>query len=246
MERSPRAAFLILLSCFYLAVPDLCLSQTNSLPSPPPSRLSVMRHRQGGVDEAMAAPTQVISLFASESGAILVGTPEGVYLLEGGHKRRRAAVRPQTGAHQQPELRFETFSFYRAAPRRVYAASAHNVYASNDGGAEWREVKAPDSPMPIGALAVAAENPDLIYLSRSNLLWRSADGGQSWERLNNPNRWSINEIVAPSHDRLYVATTGEGVYFSPDRGETWQPRRYCLGSQAANDGSKALPDFKTP
>ncbi|HXG65116.1 MAG TPA: hypothetical protein VNO70_08405 [Blastocatellia bacterium] len=173
----------------------------------------------------MAAPTQVISLFASESGAILVGTPEGVYLLEGGHRWRRVAARPQTGAHQRPELRFETFSFCRAAPRRVYASSARNVYVSHDGGAEWREVNAPDSPMPIGALSVSAENPDLIYLSRSNLLWRSADGGQSWERLNNPNRWSISEIVAPPHDRLYVATTGEGVYFSPDRGETWQPRR---------------------
>lgn len=96
-----------------------------------------------------------------------------------------AAVRPAT----LPEKGARVV----AGGRRLYAAGADFLYASQDGGASWINLTAANAAGYSGSsiiggglnsVAVAPGNPDEVTAATSAGIWRSLDGGLSWRSLN--------------------------------------------------------------
>jgi photosystem II stability/assembly factor-like uncharacterized protein len=126
----------------------------------------------------------------------------------------------------------------------TFLAGAVNggVWKSDDDGRTWTPIFDTQPTQSIGAIAVAASNPKIIYvasgeglhrpdLSVGNGVYRSADGGQTWVHLSLDDAQQIPSIAVDPHDanRVYAAVLGHpygpsaqrGVYRSLDGGTTF-------------------------
>jgi hypothetical protein len=144
---------------------------------------------------------------------------------------------------------------------RIYAAVTLLPLArSDDGGRTWIEPGGgvPDPiGVPITVAAVSLNNPDLIFLGTQKAgLFRSDDGGATLERADqdltsNPNtavtlcRY-VRLEVAPGQfvNRLYVALSGIGFFFSDDDGQTWLRVPNLLVPQVGAQGQ--IPCYDNP
>jgi photosystem II stability/assembly factor-like uncharacterized protein len=116
------------------------------------------------------------------------------------------------------------------------------VWKSDDDGRTWIPIFDSQPTQSIGAIAVAASNPRIIYvasgeglhrpdLSVGNGVYRSNDAGQTWTHLALEDAQQIPSIAVDPRDanRVYAAVLGHpygpsaqrGVYRSVDGGLTW-------------------------
>ena len=131
------------------------------------------------------------------------------------------------------------------AQPNVFFAGAVNggLWKSDDTGRTWRPIFDGQATQSIGAIAVAATNPDIIYvasgeglrrpdLSVGNGIYRSTDGGRSWSHLGLSDAQQIPQLALDPRDskRLFAAVLGHpygpsserGIYRSLDGGASWQ------------------------
>ena len=124
-----------------------------------------------------------------------------------------------------------------------YAATAGGgVWKSVDGGMTWKAVFDGQPVASIGSLAIAASDPNVVYVGsgeanirgnvmEGNGIYRSADGGKTWTHVWK-SRGQIGAMaVHPANaDVAYAAVLGRafganaerGVYRTRDGGKTWQ------------------------
>ncbi|MFQ5691180.1 MAG: glycosyl hydrolase [Gemmatimonadota bacterium] len=132
-----------------------------------------------------------------------------------------------------------------ARPHTFFMGSTGGgVWKSDDAGETWRNVS--DGYLhvsPVGAIAVAPSDPDILYVGtgsgavRGNVtagdgVYRSDDAGRTWRYLGLPQSEHIARIrIDPGNpDIVYVAALGHifgpnperGVYRSRDGGATWR------------------------
>ena len=121
------------------------------------------------------------------------------------------------------------------------------VWKTTDYGRIWTPIFDDQPTGSIGAIAVAASNPDVIYvgsgeglqrpdLSTGDGIYKSIDAGKTWQHLGLRDGQQIPMIaVDPRHpDRLFVAVLGHpygpneerGIYRSSDGGNTFQKVLY--------------------
>ena len=129
-----------------------------------------------------------------------------------------------------------------------FGATGGGLWKTIDGGATWRPVT--DGQVrssSVGAVAVSASNPSIVYLGmgeaqlRHNVLqgngvYRSTDGGQNWKHLGLEETQTISRIrIHPTDpNRVYVAALGHpfgqnperGVFRTLDGGRTWEKILY--------------------
>ncbi len=122
-------------------------------------------------------------------------------------------------------------------------ATGGGLWKTTDAGISWKPVT--DGQIhysSIGAVAVAASNPDIVYIGtgeadiRGNIIqgggaYRSSDAGKTWTHIGLADTQVIAKIrVHPTNpDLVYVAAFGHhaapnpdrGVYRSKDGGRTW-------------------------
>ncbi len=126
----------------------------------------------------------------------------------------------------------------------TYLAGVVNggVWRSDDDGRTWTPIFDSQPTQSIGAIAVAASNPKIIYvgsgeglhrpdLSVGNGIYRSNDAGRTWTHLALEDAQQIPSLAVDPHDanRVYAAVLGHpygpsaqrGVYRSLDGGLTW-------------------------
>jgi len=125
-----------------------------------------------------------------------------------------------------------------------FGSTGGGVWKTGDGGLSWRNVSDGFfSRASVGALAVAASDPNVLYAGmgecciRSNVshgdgVYRSTDGGATWAHRGLEATRHIGRVrVHPAdHDLVYAAALGHahgpnderGVYRSRDGGETWE------------------------
>src|SRR5579884_651072 len=124
-----------------------------------------------------------------------------------------------------------------------FGAVDGGVWRSTDYGTTWQPIFDHEDTGSIGALAVAASNPDILYagsgeglhrpdLSTGDGIYKSTDGGRTWTHLGLRDAQQIGAIaVDPGNpNRLFVAALGHpygpnaerGVYRSTDGGQTFQ------------------------
>ncbi|MCC6930738.1 MAG: hypothetical protein IT359_17240 [Gemmatimonadaceae bacterium] len=130
------------------------------------------------------------------------------------------------------------------------------VWRSTDYGANWVPIFDDQPTGSIGAIGVAASNPNVIYVGsgagiiRPDLaigdgMYKSTDGGKTWKHLGLRQSQMIAAIaVDPSNEnRLFVAVLGHpyapnaerGVFRSSDGGETFEKVLYKDEYTSANE-----------
>ena len=125
-----------------------------------------------------------------------------------------------------------------------FGAVGGGVFKTTDGGHTWEPVSDKYfKTSSVGALAVAASNPDVVYAGmgeacfRGNIIqgdgiYKSADAGKTWAHVGLANTETVSKIrVHPTNpDLVYAAVLGHaygpnderGVFRSKDGGTTWE------------------------
>jgi photosystem II stability/assembly factor-like uncharacterized protein len=129
-------------------------------------------------------------------------------------------------------------------PDIVYAAMASGgVFKSEDGGTGWMPLFQDEAVLPVGAIALDPQNPDVVYVGTGEAnansysffglgLYRSTDAGRNWQNIGLADTRYIARIrVDPTNsERVFVAATGKlfgtgpdrGIYRTTDGGVTWE------------------------
>src|SRR5688572_17486119 len=141
-------------------------------------------------------------------------------------------------------------------PLTYYAATASGgVWKSADGGLTWRPVFDDQPTSSIGSIAVAASDPNVVYVGtgeaniRGNVapgagIFKSEDGGKTWKHV-----WKqVGQIgtitVHPKNpDVCFAAVLGHafgpnperGVYRTKDGGRTWERVLFKNDETGASD-----------
>ena len=125
------------------------------------------------------------------------------------------------------------------------------VWKTTDAGMTWKNIS--DGFFKsgsVGAIAVAANDPNVIYVgmgehavrgvmsSHGDGMYKSTDAGKTWKHIGLDDSRHIGSIrVHPTNsDVLYVAVQGsvwttskdKGIYKSTDGGTTWQQKSFSL------------------
>lgn len=167
---------------------------------------------------------------------------------------------PAAGAAQEPlePVLWDALDFRHVGPignrvsavagvpgeRGTYFAGAASggIWKTTDGGLNWQPVFDDQPVQSIGALAVAASDPNVVWAGtgepfiRSNVVvgngvYRSLDGGDSWEHMGLPESGRIGRILIhpDDPDTVWVAALGHlygpqqqrGVFRTRDGGRSW-------------------------
>jgi photosystem II stability/assembly factor-like uncharacterized protein len=128
-----------------------------------------------------------------------------------------------------------------------FGADGGGVWKTTDGGTVWKPIFDKEPVAPIGALALAPSNPNIIYvgtgvngvytdIGHGNGVYKSTDGGENWQHLGLDETRHIGRIlVDPRNPEIVlVAAMGHtfgpneerGVYRSTDGGRTWKKVLY--------------------
>src|SRR6266571_2841783 len=138
-----------------------------------------------------------------------------------------------------------------------FGAVDGGVWKTTSGGESWTNLTDGKSDIAsVGAIAVAASDPNVIYVGtgeadwREDLtygdgMWRSTDGGATWQHLGleDTRHIAVVRVDPKNADVVYVAAMGHafgpnptrGVFRSTDGGKTWQKVLFVDDSTGAID-----------
>ena len=144
-----------------------------------------------------------------------------------------------------------------ARPNEYYmGTTGGGVFKSLDGGQSWAPITDKYFGGTIGAVAVSASSPDVVYVGggeyalRGNVshgdgVWKSTDAGKTWTSLGLEKTRQISRVrVHPTNsDIVYVAAQGNvwaptpdrGIYRSKDGGRNWSLVLFRDDSTGASD-----------
>ena len=130
------------------------------------------------------------------------------------------------------------------------------VWKSNDYGRTWNPIFDHESTQSIGAIAVAASDPNIIYvasgeglhrpdLSVGNGVYKSTDAGKTWTHLGLRDGEQIPTLAVDPRNpnRVFAAVLGHpygpneerGLFRSTDGGQSWQKVIYKDENTGASD-----------
>ncbi|HKC70818.1 MAG TPA: hypothetical protein VKB60_04300 [Terriglobales bacterium] len=185
---------------------------------------------------AMLAVT-CLALFALLATAVAQQIPPSMYQQMRWHMIgpfRGGRTRAATGVPGQPNV------FY-------IGQGDGGVWKSDDYGRTWNPIFDGQPTQSIGAIAVAASDPSIIYvgsgeglhrpdLSVGDGVYKSTDGGRTWTNVGLPDSQQIPALAVDPHDpnRVFAAVLGHpygpsserGIYRSTDGGHNWQKVLY--------------------
>ena len=124
-----------------------------------------------------------------------------------------------------------------------FGATGGGLWKTSDGGTTWRPVTDGQiTSASVGAVAVSASNPDVVYIGmgegqlRGNIaqgdgVYKTTDGGKTWKHVGLKDSQTVSRLrVHPTNpDLVYAAVLGHpagpsderGVFRSKDGGATW-------------------------
>ena len=172
----------------------------------------------------LAGRVAAVAIGPDDPGHLLAGAGAGgIWESRDGGRRWR----PRTD--DQPSLAIGAVAFAPGSPAVVYAGTGQGealaalgvgLLRSEDGGATWRLLVAPEL---LGAgfhdLLVDPGDAGRLLAATSAGLWASRDGGIAWERRLAGRAWAVS---AGAGGEL-LAGGEHGVHRSEDGGATWRP-----------------------
>jgi photosystem II stability/assembly factor-like uncharacterized protein len=169
---------------------------------------------------------------AAAAGAVLAGTPDGVYRSTDSGVTWTAA---NTGLPEARDIR--ALAIDPAAPSTLYAGAGYpsgGIFKSIDSGTTWT---AASTGLPsvdwIESLAVDPATPSTLYAG-GWWVFKSTDSGSTWAtkaRLDGDLVVSL-AIDPATPSTLYAGTDSSGVFKSIDSGDTWLAARTGLPDYA--------------
>ncbi len=146
--------------------------------------------------------------------------------------------------------RIVDFAVVETRPHIVYAATASSgVWKTMNGGTTWTPLFQHEASISIGGIAVAATNPDIVWVATGepnmrNLrstswgsgIYKSVDGGRTWRQMGLADSRHMGRVVIhPSNPDVVFATVMgsmwqndpqksavRGLYKTTDGGATWR------------------------
>lgn len=141
--------------------------------------------------------------------------------------------------------RISAIALHPSDPATIYIGAAQGgVWRTRDAGATWVPLTDGECSLAMGALAIDAVSPDIVYAGTGELhfsgdsyygcgVLRSTDGGDTWTHLGadifdtDAGGARISKVIIDAQTAgsatattVYLATSS-GVYRSPDSGVTW-------------------------
>ena len=121
----------------------------------------------------------------------------------------------------------------------LYAGAANGgVWITVNGGAEWNALWFRQASMAIGAIAVAASNPAVVYAATGEDtpgwgpsyggagVFRTSNGGAAWAACaSGPGPRSNKVLVHPANPDVVYVASDTGLWKSVDGGASWANRR---------------------
>jgi photosystem II stability/assembly factor-like uncharacterized protein len=136
-----------------------------------------------------------------------------------------------------------------------FGAAGGGIWKTLDSGRTWQSIF-DQGPSSIGAIAIAASNPKIIYAGTGQIstrydvaagegVYKSVDGGATWQSVGLKETKHIGSIwIDPNNpDRVMVAALGHvfgpnderGVFRSEDGGKTWAKTLFVSADTGAVD-----------
>src|SRR5581483_1902675 len=131
------------------------------------------------------------------------------------------------------------------------------VWKTTDGGMIWTPVSDAVPVASIGAIAVAASNPDTVYfgtgdvsevggsVNAGNGVYKSTDGGRTWTHIGLDRTWHIgalsvhprnpDEVVVAALGATFSRSTDRGIFRTTDGGRSWTKTLYVDDETGAVD-----------
>ncbi|MBZ5722175.1 MAG: glycosyl hydrolase [Acidobacteriia bacterium] len=128
-----------------------------------------------------------------------------------------------------------------------FGATGGGVWKSTDGALTWTSVFDKEGTSAIGSLAVAASDPNIVYVgtgegcirgnaSHGDGVYKTLDGGTTWKNIGLRDTRAIGKVIVNPHnaDNVFVAALGHpygpnterGVFRTTDGGKTWEKVLY--------------------
>jgi photosystem II stability/assembly factor-like uncharacterized protein len=115
-------------------------------------------------------------------------------------------------------------------------AAGLGVFRSSDGGATWESIAHEMGALPSAAIAIRPDRPQVLLAGGLNAdqhgtVFYSDDHGESWQSTDLLLDWAwVTDLVIDplNPDRVYAGSE-EGLYYSVDGGQHWEPWAAGLG-----------------
>ncbi|MFN5458798.1 MAG: WD40/YVTN/BNR-like repeat-containing protein [Bacteroidota bacterium] len=121
---------------------------------------------------------------------------------------------------------------YNHSKTKVFAGSlGSGVFTSIDNGVNWQSSNAGITNDSIVSMAY---NDSLFFVGTHSGLFKSNDDGSTWQLVNQlPQGLTILSICINGSD-IFIGTDGNGVFYSPDLGSSWNTVNSGLSQTALN------------
>ncbi len=176
----------------------------------------------------------VYSLASTPDGVLLAGTTHGIFRLQDGlwvdtgawlkssvkgrRSSRETGIRAASGPAAQSTMDAVVYSLVPGEGNTTYAATSEGLLQSDNAGIAW----APESSLQMREVRFFALEKNILLAAGLKRLALSVNGGVTWSPVAlPPDLTQISAVAVDEQQNLWVGGR-EGVFYSPDNGESWK------------------------
>lgn len=121
-----------------------------------------------------------------------------------------------------PPVDFHAMAVSASNPTVIigFDSSGRGLFKTEDAGGTWDKFNYPGQY--VIALAIAPDNPEVIFAGTNEGLYQSSDGAASWTQLNQYKGLAVMALTFDIQGNLYASTKEFGLAKSSDLGQTWE------------------------
>jgi photosystem II stability/assembly factor-like uncharacterized protein len=164
---------------------------------------------------------RAMSVAASDSNVLTVGTLEGVY------RSKDAGKNWEKISSTNSEIKnIESIAVDPKDPSVVYAGTWHLAWKTADGGASWTHInKGMIDDSDVFSIIVDSSDSSVVFASACSGIYKSQSAGEQFQKIQGiPFSARRTRVLKqdPSNPAVVYAGTTEGLWKTADSGKTWK------------------------